>query len=130
MARLLIKTRGLENQTLELRFGTNHVGRDSDCDFPIDHPTVSSNHCELVLSSEGVMLRDCGSTNGTFVNGDHVKETWLLPGQTVHLGDVGEAWCGFTVWWDSRFSWAWGPESAVSGFLSQDGVQVWQVKYS
>ena len=31
MARLLIKTEGLENQTLELRFGTNRVGRDPDC---------------------------------------------------------------------------------------------------
>jgi hypothetical protein len=88
MARLLIKTGGLENQTLELRFGTNRVGRGPDCDFPIDHPTVSSNHCELVLSSEGVMLRDCDSTNGTFVNGDPVKEAWLLPGQTVSLGNV------------------------------------------
>jgi hypothetical protein len=88
MARLLIKTEGLENRTLELRFGVNNVGRDPDCDFSIDHPTVSSNHCELVLSSEGVMLRDCDSTNGTFVNGDAVKEAWLLPGQTVNLGDV------------------------------------------
>ena len=34
------------------------------------------------------MLRDCDSTNGTFVNGDPVKEAWLLPGQTVSLGDV------------------------------------------
>ena len=88
MARLLIKTEGLENQTLELRLGVNHVGRDPDCDFPIDHPTVSTSHCELVLSNDGVMLRDCDSTNGTFVNGEPVKEAWLLPGQTVHLGDV------------------------------------------
>ena len=42
MARLLIKTEGLENRTLELRLGVNRVGRDPDCDFPIDHPTVSS----------------------------------------------------------------------------------------
>jgi len=34
------------------------------------------------------MLRIAVSTNGTFVNGDHVKKAWLLPGQTVHLGDV------------------------------------------
>jgi pSer/pThr/pTyr-binding forkhead associated (FHA) protein len=88
MARVLIKTGGLENQTFELRFGTNRVGRDPDSDFSIDHPTVSSHHCELVLSSEGVLIRDCDSTNGTFVNGDPVKEAWLLPGQTVNLGDV------------------------------------------
>jgi len=88
MARLLIKMQGLENRTFELRFGVNRVGRDPASAFHIDHPTVSFNHCELELSGAGVMLRDCGSTNGTFVNGDHVKETWLLPGQTVHLGDV------------------------------------------
>jgi hypothetical protein len=88
MARVLIKTSGFENQTFELRFGTNRVGRDPDSDFPIDHPTVSTAHCELVLSSEGVLIRDHDSTNGTFVNGDQVREAWLLPGQTVNLGDV------------------------------------------
>ena len=35
-----------------------------------------------------MLIRDCDSTNGTFVNGDPVKEAWLLPGQTVNLGDV------------------------------------------
>ena len=88
MARLLIKMQGLENRTFELRFGVNRIGRDPACDFPIDHPTVSFNHCELELSGAGVKLHDCGSTNGTFVNGDHIKESWLFPGQTVHLGDV------------------------------------------
>jgi hypothetical protein len=88
MARLLIKTEGLEQQALELRLGVNRVGRDPDCDFPIVHSTVSTSHCELVVSSEGVMLRDCDSTNGTFINGDPVTEAWLSPGQEVRLGDV------------------------------------------
>jgi len=88
MARLLIKTAGLKNRTLELRLGVNRVGRDSDCEFCIDHPTISSLHCELSLSSDGVYLRDCKSTNGTFVNGKPVMEVWLDPGQTVHLGNV------------------------------------------
>jgi len=68
MAKLLIKMQGLENRTVELRFGVNRIGRDPDCDCPIDHPTVSASHCELELSGAGVMLRDCGSTNGSFVN--------------------------------------------------------------
>jgi pSer/pThr/pTyr-binding forkhead associated (FHA) protein len=88
MARLLVKTKDLDNQTLELRLGVNRVGRDPDCDFPIFHPTVSTNHCELVLSNDGVLLRDCDSTNGTFVNGEPITEARLLPGQTVTLGDV------------------------------------------
>ena len=88
MARLLVKTAGLQNRTLELRLGVNHVGRDPDCDFPISHPTISTNHCEIVVSGDGVLLRDCDSTNGTFLNGDPIRETWLLPGQEVRLGDV------------------------------------------
>jgi len=88
MARLLVKTDGLERQALELRLGVNRVGRDPECDFAINHPTVSTNHCELVVSAEGVLLRDCDSTNGTFVNGKPVAEARLLPGQTVVLGSV------------------------------------------
>ncbi|HVU27633.1 MAG TPA: FHA domain-containing protein [Verrucomicrobiae bacterium] len=88
MARLLIKTSGLENRTLELRLGVNRVGRDPDSDFPILHPTISTNHCELVVTEAGVILRDCNSTNGTFLNGDPIREAWLLPGQEVKLGDV------------------------------------------
>ena len=88
MARLFIKTAGLENRILELRLGVNRVGRRPDCDFPISHPSVSSNHCELILSADGVLLRDCGSTNGSFINGQPVTEAWLMPDQEVKLGDV------------------------------------------
>jgi len=88
MARLLVRTPGLDNQVLELRLGVNHVGRDPDCDFSIEHSTVSAVHCELILSNDGVLLRDCGSTNGTFVDQEPVKEAQLEPGQTVRLGDV------------------------------------------
>jgi FHA domain/B-box zinc finger len=88
MARLLVKTKGLENQTFELRLGVNHVGRDPNCDFPILHSTVSTLHCQLVLTNDGVLIRDCDSTNGTFVNGEPVKEAWLRAGQTLQLGKV------------------------------------------
>jgi hypothetical protein len=88
MARLLIKTEGLENKILELRLGVNRVGRDPECEFCIEHPTISSIHCELILSSDGVYIRDCDSTNGTFVNGEPVMEAWLDAGQEVRLGDV------------------------------------------
>jgi hypothetical protein len=78
----------VERQALELRLGVNHVGRDAECDFTIAHPSVSSLHCDLILSNDGVMIRDCGSTNGTFLNGEGIKEAWLRAGQTVQLGEV------------------------------------------
>lgn len=88
MARLLIKTPGLENRLLELKLGPNKVGRGPESDFQIVHPTISTLHCELVLSDTGVILRDLKSTNGTFVNGKPVTEAALLAGYTVQLGDV------------------------------------------
>lgn len=88
MARLQAKTEGLDIQVLELRLGVNRVGRSPDSDFIINHSTISTNHCEFILSADGVLLRDCNSTNGTFVNGDPIQEVRLIAGQTVILGDV------------------------------------------
>lgn len=88
MARLLIKTEGLAQRTLELRLGVNRVGRDPDGEICIEHPTISSFHCELALTNDGVHVRDCHSTNGTFVNGEPVQEAWLDPGHNLRLGDV------------------------------------------
>lgn len=88
MAKLHVQTPGLNLSTLALRLGLNHVGRGPDNDFQLDHPTVSTRHCELIASGEGVVLHDCDSTNGTFVNGQPVSEIWLEPGQVVRLGDV------------------------------------------
>jgi pSer/pThr/pTyr-binding forkhead associated (FHA) protein len=88
MARLVIKNGGLSGSVIELNLGVNRVGRGSDADFQINHPTVSALHCELILSDGAVLIRDCGSTNGTFVNGKAIKEAIVLDGQIVHLGDV------------------------------------------
>jgi hypothetical protein len=88
MARILIKTEEIENRTIELRLGVNRLGRDLDCDFPVEHSTVSTVHCEIIVTADGVLLRDCDSTNGTFINGEPVREAWLAAGQEIKLGDV------------------------------------------
>jgi pSer/pThr/pTyr-binding forkhead associated (FHA) protein len=88
MATLVIKNGGNSGSVIELNLGVNRIGRSPDADFKIEHPTISALHCEFVLSDGAVLLRDCGSTNGTFVDGARVKEATLIPGQTVHLGDV------------------------------------------
>ncbi len=88
MAKLLIRTDGFANPVLELKLGVNRVGRAEDNHFQIQHPTVSTYHCELVLGDGTVLLRDCDSTNGTFVNGTRIKEMFLETGHSVRLGDV------------------------------------------
>ena len=88
MSRLLIKTEGLDVSEIELRLGTNRVGRDPEADFTLDHPSVSIKHCEFILSPEGLFVRDCDSTNGTYVNNQTIKVVRLAAGQSLRLGDV------------------------------------------
>ncbi|MEO6035336.1 MAG: FHA domain-containing protein, partial [Verrucomicrobiota bacterium] len=52
------------------------------------HASISSRHCELVLSTDGLLVRDNGSTNGTFVDLKPVIESWVFAGQTIDLGGV------------------------------------------
>jgi hypothetical protein len=88
MARLVIKSAEFEDRVIELHLGVNQLGRSSESDFQIEHPTVSDLHCEIVLAEDEVLVRDCGSTNGTFVGGERIKEARLSAGQILHLGEV------------------------------------------
>jgi len=89
MARLVIKSEGFKNQVLELRLGINRIGRSPANDFVIDHATISALHCEIELGDDGVQVRDCDSTNGTYVQERPVgAQAPLWQGQTLRLGDV------------------------------------------
>ncbi len=88
MATLILRLDRAPETVIELRLGVNRFGRVAGNEFCIEHPTISSRHCEIHLTSEGVKVRDCGSTNGTFVNGERITEAELLAGQTLQLGDV------------------------------------------
>jgi len=86
MARLLLDTSGKHKEVFELGPGINRLGRSEECDFRLDHYSVSSIHCEIVLSPQGLLLRDCGSTNGTLLDGQPVKEAWLTTDQVIQIG--------------------------------------------
>jgi hypothetical protein len=54
------------------------IGRDASCDVPILNRQVSRRHARLTRASEGVLLEDLGSKNGTHRNGKSVSGTVLL----------------------------------------------------
>jgi len=88
MARLLVKSDGFSNQVIDLKLGVNRVGRNPGNEFQIEHPTISATHCELEIVGGELVLRDCQSTNGTYVNGEPVTEARLSAGQSFCVGDV------------------------------------------
>lgn len=64
------------------------IGRSSECDIQIDHPTLSRQHA-LLFCSEGVWyLRDLNSTNGLFIDAQRVEEKCLQHSSICRLGDV------------------------------------------
>jgi EAL domain-containing protein (putative c-di-GMP-specific phosphodiesterase class I) len=50
------------------------VGRNLDSSFCIPSPTVSSAHAEITIGNDVLIVRDLGSTNGTFVNGVRITD--------------------------------------------------------
>jgi pSer/pThr/pTyr-binding forkhead associated (FHA) protein len=50
------------------------IGRGSDCDVVLDRKTASSQHAVLEEKDGIAFVRDLGSTNGTFLNGDKLAE--------------------------------------------------------
>jgi len=62
------------------------VGRSSKADIQIDQEAVSRNHCKLLNTGKSLMLRDLGSTNGTYVNDELVDEYVLRDGDFIKVG--------------------------------------------
>ncbi len=62
------------------------VGRSSESDIFLVDPSVSRMHATLELDGDRVVVRDAGSTNGTFVNGERVQVRVLQPGDRVSFG--------------------------------------------
>ncbi|HXI13721.1 MAG TPA: SpoIIE family protein phosphatase [Thermoanaerobaculia bacterium] len=81
--------------THALTTGTHTLGRGATCSFPIKDRFLSRHHAEITLVSDRWVLKDCGSANGTFVNGARVQtEVPLSPGDRITLGDTEIAFHG------------------------------------
>lgn len=88
MARLVLLSEGLTGKTFELKPELTTVGRLPDNALQIPEASVSSHHCEIQLRGNDLFVRDLDSTNGTYINGEKIKEGTLKPGQILRLGMV------------------------------------------
>ena len=63
------------------------IGRDEDCHLRPKSDLVSRHHCMVLVEDDGVVVRDLGSRNGTYVNDQRiVGEQLLAAGDRLRVG--------------------------------------------
>ena len=67
------------------------IGREVKCAIMLNDNSVSRQHSSITRLAEGYLLRDLGSSNGTYVNGQRIQEYLLCDGDRVSIGDI-EFW--------------------------------------
>ena len=92
MPRLICKSGGDSEVFFDLRLGVNKLGRLPGNHFQVEHATVSSSHCEITWLDGGIVVRDCNSTNGTFIDDVQISEGKLQTGQVLRLGELNSFW--------------------------------------
>ncbi len=78
-----------KGKTLALAKECVVIGRDPESEIRINSTEVSRKHCEVYLRGDHVVVKDLGSRNGTFLNGEAIfSEIKMLPGDTLHVGPM------------------------------------------
>jgi hypothetical protein len=71
------------------------VGRDTDADIRLKDTGVSKRHARIKFKGDKILLRDLGSTNGTFINQCRMMPDSIYhvtPGQEVKFGETRTAY--------------------------------------
>lgn len=83
---MLVYVEGLTKTRWLLDSDQTVIGRDPGCDVLIPDRRVSRQHAVVVRTGDEFVVRDCGSKNGTFVNGERVvSERQLEDGDEIQL---------------------------------------------
>jgi EAL domain-containing protein (putative c-di-GMP-specific phosphodiesterase class I) len=80
---------GRETVRAELESLPFTIGRNDTCDLPVASQRVSREHARIEKSGGKYIVRDLGSTNGTYLNGVKVAESALTDGDLLTIADFG-----------------------------------------
>jgi hypothetical protein len=85
-ALLRITEPGGRQRSVALDGRTMRIGRAAECEIALDDPQVSRQHARLQSRNGVLLLADAGSTNGTRVNGQRIREVALGVGDRIEVG--------------------------------------------
>jgi DNA-binding NtrC family response regulator len=88
IARLVVTQGPGAGKTLLVTRARGTIGRHQTNDLVLPDPRVSATHLELERRPEGrVLVRDLGTTNGTWLGPHRITEAELGPGALIRIGD-------------------------------------------
>lgn len=88
MACLIVMDGPLKGQRVALDQPVIRIGRREGNDWVLQDGSVSGTHCEIEKRETGFQIRDLGSTNGTKVNNEPVKESPLFRNDIILMGEI------------------------------------------
>ncbi len=89
--KLRVRTGPDRGREIDVRRSNITGGRSDVNDLVLSDGSVSTTHFELILRESGVMLRDRGSTNGTWIGDIRIESAWIdvgtvfSPGQRIEI---------------------------------------------
>ena len=84
---LVVRSGTTAGQRIGLELPLTRLGRHPQSDVSLDDITVSRRHADIErLGDGGYEIRDAGSLNGTYVNGERVEKAKLKNGDEVQIG--------------------------------------------
>lgn len=89
MHTLIVQTGKHKGKKISLPQREVSIGRDDSCFIRMTSAEVSRQHCALVPTDKGLLVRDLDSQNGTIVNNVRIeRETLLHPGDFLQVGPI------------------------------------------
>lgn len=92
------------------------IGRLPENDIVLIDETISRHHAELILKHGDYILKDLGTRNGTWVNGERIKEIKLKNGDEIKIGTITLSFLSLakpSVIYEAKEDWLNNPSTMI-----------------
>jgi DNA-binding NtrC family response regulator len=84
--RLVVESSPWAGRAFRFERGVVRIGTDPGNDLALTDKYVSAHHAELQVGERGILLRDVGSKNGTWLGEHRIREALVAPGARIGVG--------------------------------------------